>query len=367
MNLSRCSIAYYISAHGYGHGVRSCDIIRAVHDLFPQIEVHVVSDLPPEFLINRIGSARCTIRRGALDIGMVQVDSIRVDVRASLVRVEQLLSKRKELVAQESDFIRRTASRLVVVDIPAMPLEAAAIVGVPCMAVGNFGWDWIYSGFAAQDPRWAAAAALFSEQYARAQLLLRLPFSESMSAFPHVEDIPLVASSGKNRRSEIAALTGCNPEKRWILLSFTTLDWDEDSLSKIEQLSDYEFFTVRPLFWNRTNIHPLDRGQVLFSDAVASVDAVISKPGFGILSDCIVNDKPLIYSDRSDFLEYAVLEDAIKKYLKHLHIPSSDLYRGNLKPGLEGIWSRPQAIGSMGRGGDVIAARRIAQMAGFQP
>jgi hypothetical protein len=209
-------------------------------------------------------------------------------------------------------------------------------------------------------------AEMFREQYSRADLLLRLPFSEEMTAFPRKEDIPLLASPGENRRSEIAALCGCDPGKKWILLSFTTLEWNHESLARVEQIEDHEFFTVRPLEWQRRNIHPLDRDHVKFSDAVASVDAVISKPGFGILSDCIANNKPLIYADRSDFLEYAILENAIKKYLKNIHIPSEDLYQGELRTSLESIGKSPPPNLSMRRGGNLLAALRIAQMAGIQ-
>jgi hypothetical protein len=144
--LSR-SIAYYISAHGYGHGVRSCDVIHALNRLFPQIDVQVISDLPPEFLTNRIGSLSNKIRPGSFDVGMVQLDSIRVDVEATLSRVEELYLRRRELVSQELEYIRRLGFALVVVDIPAIPLESAAIAGIPRLAIGNFGWDWIYSGF----------------------------------------------------------------------------------------------------------------------------------------------------------------------------------------------------------------------------
>jgi L-arabinokinase len=294
------------------------------------LDVQIISDLPSAFLANRIGSDRNRIRPGSFDIGMVQLDSIRVDVDASLARVEQLIARRKELVSQELNFIRTMQFSLVAVDIPAMPLESAALAGIPRLAIGNFGWDWIYSGFVEQNPRWIAAADVFREQYGFADLLLRLPFCEQMTAFHNVEDIGIVAEPGSNRRSEIAVLTGCDPEKKWVLLSFTTLDWNEDALANVEKIGPYEFFTVLPLTWQRHNIHPLDREMVSFSDAIASVDAVISKPGFGILSDCIVNDKPLIYADRSDFLEYAILVDALRKYLKNVHIPSEDLYRGDL-------------------------------------
>jgi hypothetical protein len=52
-----------------------------------------------------------------------------------------------------------------------------------------------------------------------------------------------------------------------------------------------------------------------------------------------VNLKPLIYADRGDFLEYAILEDAIRKYMKHLHIPAAQLYAGELR-------LSPKALGS---------------------
>jgi hypothetical protein len=359
------SIAYYISSHGYGHGVRSCAIIRALNHLFPDLDVYIISDLPPAFLANRIGSVRNRIRPGSFDVGMVQLDSIRVDVDATLARVEQLIARRKELVSQELNFIRKMKFSLVATDIPALPLESAALAGIPRLAIGNFGWDWIYSGFVEQNPRWVTVADAFREQYGFADLLLRLPFCEQMIAFHRVEDIGIVASPGNNRRSEIAALTGSDPDKKWILLSFTTLDWNEESLANVETIGRYEFFTVLPLKWQRKNIHSLDREMVNFSDAVASVDAVISKPGFGILSDCVVNDKPLIYADRSDFLEYSILVDAIQKYLVNVHILSTDLYRGDLLESLESVWTRPLPSETLDRGGDLAAARCIAQMAGL--
>ena len=355
------SIAYYISAHGYGHGVRSCDIIRAVNRLYPQLTVHLVTDLPSGFLFGRLGSKRNLIRTGTFDVGMVQLDSIRVDVDATLDKADELCARRRRLVDKESGWLREHGIGLVVADIPGIPLESAARLGIPRLAVGNFAWDWIYAAFLPRNPRWKAIVEVFREEYAKTDLLLRLPFAEEMKAFPHIEDIPLVASPGKSRRALIARLTGCDPDKRWILLSFTTLELKQDALAKIEQCKDYEFFTVLPLEWRGSNIHPLDRGQVAFSDVVASVDAVVSKPGFGILSDCAVNRKPLIYADRKDFLEYAILETAIGEYLKHTRISAGDLYRGELQESLNRIWKSPDPAAALPHGGDVIAARRIAK------
>jgi L-arabinokinase len=358
----RYSIAYYISAHGYGHGVRSCSIIRAINEFYPHLPVQIVSGLPSSFLGKQLDTGRNPIRAESFDIGMIQIDSIRVDVPSTLGKIKQLYSKRKERVEQEAAYLKKHGIGLIVVDIPALPIEAAAVAGIPRIAVGNFAWDWIYSEFLPQDPGWLPIIDALREEYAKTDLLLRLPFCDKMNAFPCTEDIPLVASPGKSRRTEIAGLTRCDPAKKWVLLSFATLEWNEEALRRVASIHEYEFFTVRPLQWQKSSIHALDPKQIPFSDVLASMDAVISKPGFGILSDCVANGKPLIYADRSNFLEYQVLVTAIKRYIKHVHIPSSELYRGDLSESLDRIWKSPEPPEVLPLGGGRIAAHRIARL-----
>jgi len=353
------TIAYYISAHGYGHGVRSCDIIRALLRIRPALRLMIVSDLPQAFLANRLAPGAFEYRQASFDIGMVQLDSIRVDIPATLERVWKLCENRNALKQRETEFLLSHDVRLVAADIPSIPLEAAAQAGIPGIAVGNFSWDWIYSDYQGQDARWRGVCRVFAEGYAQSRLLLRLPFHAAMDVFPDIEDVPLLAVPGCARREEMAALTGARPGVPWILLSFTTLDWDEFALRSVERLTGYEFFTVLPLAWERRNIHAIDRTDVRFSDVLASCDAVISKPGFGILSDCAVNRKPLIYAERTGFAEYPVLEAAIHRYLRHVHIPSARLYRGDLQQALDQIWKAPEPPETLASGGDRLAAKRM--------
>lgn len=354
-------IAYYVTAHGYGHGVRSCDIIRAVRGLCPQLPIMVVSDLPMDFFRNRLPPGSFTHRPGSFDTGMVQLDSIRIDVSASLEKAERLCARRGEMVGREAEFLKTAGAGLVVADIPAIPLEAAARAGIPAVAVGNFSWDWIYSTYRSQDLRWAVISKTFAEGYARADLLLRLPFHARMEAFPRIEDAPVVASPGRDRRAEMSELTGARKDVRWVLLSFTTLEWGEEALRNVDEIEGYEFFTVRPLEWAGRKIHAIDREVIPFSDVVASVDAVLSKPGYGILSDCLANRKPLVYAERTDFGEYSILEAAIRRYLRHVHIPAERLYRGELSEALRSIEESPEPRETLPLGGAAIAARRLLE------
>lgn len=333
-------IVYYITAHGYGHGVRSCDIIRAVHRADPDIPFVVVSDLPASFLRNRLPGIPLTLRSGAFDIGMVQLDSVRVDVAETLARTRKLCDHWPQLVANEATYLKQTNPGLVVADIPAIPFEAAAAAGVPSVAVGNFSWSWIYEAFV-DDPAWKPVIATYERGYAKADLLLRLPFAEPMLAFRNRVDVPLVAEPGKPQRDKLAALTGAPRDRRWVLLSFTTLDWDAVALENVTSLDRYAFFTVRPLEWSGPNLFPVNREDLSFPDVLASVDAVITKPGFGVLSECVVNRKPMAYVDREHFREYPVLEAGLRRYTQHQHIPSESLYRGEVGPALDQLFRNP--------------------------
>lgn len=354
-------LLYYITAHGYGHGVRSCDILRALYEKQPELRMQIISDLPEDFLRNRLPSAPgLSFRRGAFDVGMVQLDSIRVDRETTLERLQALLADHPRLLEEETRAIQQAGARLVVADIPSIPLEAAHAVGIPGIAIGNFSWDWIYADFLKEDSRWQPAVDLFRKGYACAETLLRLPFSPPMQeTFPRQTTLPVLARRGTTRKAEITRLTGAEAARRWVLLSFTSLNLDATALETLAAV-DAEFFTVQPLAWSGfANIHAISRHDILFSDVVASVDAVVSKPGYGILSDVYVNEKPLIYADRGDFAEYPVLVDALRRHFRAVHLPSADLYAGRLAAALDEIERQPGPPEPLATGGDLIAAAHL--------
>ena len=360
-------IAYYVTAHGYGHGVRSCDVFAALLAARPDVRLTATTDLPESFLRSRLPEAgsRLVVRPGAFDVGMVQKDSIRVDVEATLAEALELLEERPRLVDYEAEFIRGEGADLVVADIPAIPLEAADEAGIPALAVGNFSWDWIYAPFVARDARWLEVVRAFEQGYRKAKRLLKLPFSPPMGIFARQTNVPLLAKPGRARRGELAALTGADAAKRWVLLSFTSLGWDAAALDEVERLEDFEFFTVLPLDWpGRRNVHAVDRRMVGFSDVLASVDAVVTKPGYGVLSDCVANAKPIVYAEREDFVEYPLLERELKRYLRNVHVPAADLYAGRLRAALEAVESAPAPGETLPGGGAEAAAALMLETAG---
>lgn len=355
------AIAYYITAHGYGHGTRSCDILRALRTAAPNTPIHIKTDLPPEFIRSRLPSG-FELHAGACDTGLIQKDSIQIDLEASLHTIETFYAEESNRIELEIDFIAQNEIGVVVADIPAIPLAAARQAGIPSIATGNFGWDWIYADLAQHNPRWSHFSEKFRTVYAQTDLLLRQPFAEPMTAFPNQIDLPLLASPGTPCRSRIAEAYKANPDRPWIMLSFTSLELSADALRQLTALEDYELFTVEPLDWSPQGIHCLARSTASFTDLLASMDLVVTKPGFGIVSECIVNNKPIIYSDRKNFPEYDILVENIQRYCRNAFLPGTDLYNGNLRPALETLDQAPPPQDILEQGGASIAAKHILDL-----
>ena len=72
-----------------------------------------------------------------------------------------------------------------------------------------------------------------------------------------------------------------------------------------------------------------------YEDLVRAVDVVVTKPGYGIISECIANDTALLYTSRGDFREYPVLVEAMPKYLRCAYIEQDELLSGNWQPHLD--------------------------------
>ena len=53
-----------------------------------------------------------------------------------------------------------------------------------------------------------------------------------------------------------------------------------------------------------------------YEDLVRGADVVVTKPGYGIISEAIANDAALLYTSRGHFVEYDVLVKEMPRYLR---------------------------------------------------
>ena len=351
-------IAYYITPHGFGHAVRSLEVIRHLLASDAGLRITVVSDIP-EFLVKQCVGRALPFRRRRLDVGLVQEDSVRFDLEGTQTALDVLFRNHETLIAEEVRFFREESIQGIVSDIAFLPFYAASQCGLPAIGLGNFTWDWIYQSYARSDPAWAPLIAWIREGYRRCDLLLQLPMHGDCSSCPHLRDVPLVARTATRKPQETLKLLGCDPKQRHYLISFSDLKLTAGALRTLEGIDDAVFFYKHPLKLQFANGRSLDAFDLSYPDVVAAMDSVITKPGYGIVSDCLAHGTPMVYTDRGPFPEYDILVDAIKCYLTNAYLPSQDLYAGSWEGALREIAKQPRRYPEIRKDGAAVCAELV--------
>jgi L-arabinokinase len=78
-----------------------------------------------------------------------------------------------------------------------------------------------------------------------------------------------------------------------------------------------------------------------YEDLVRAADVVITKPGFGIIAECLANGTALVYTSRGQFREYPVLVAEMPKFLRCAFISQPDLFAGRWRAAVEAALGQP--------------------------
>jgi L-arabinokinase len=326
------SVVFYISGHGFGHASRSIEIINALIERQPHQRVIIRSSIAP-WLVERTAHTRVVLSPAEVDTGIVQLDSLNLDATESIRRAEAFMATFDQRVSTEAAFLRANDAIMTISDLPALGIAAGNAVGIPALASGNFTWDWIYAHY--QDG--ANVAAQIGYVYKYTMLALRMPTWGGFETMPKVQDTPFVARRSGREPDELRDALGIPRDRRVVLTSFGGYGLEGLNVDALRRLAGYH--VLLPGMIDENAIY--DRGY-RYEDLVRAVDVVVTKPGYGIISECIANGTALLYTSRGDFREYQVLVDAMPKFLRCGFIDHADLFAGNWQPHLDSLLAQPE-------------------------
>jgi len=347
----------YVSGHGFGHLTRLCEVLRAVRARAPGLAIALVGEIP-EALARRAVPGPLVIRRVACDVGLAQLDALRVDEPATAARCAAFDATFQARAGEEASFLRAAGARLVLADVPPLAFAAARRAGVAALGLGNFSWDWIYRHLARRQPALLASAELAAGAYRSAALLLELPFAGDLSAFPRREAVGFVARRPRLGRAEARRRLGLDTRPA-VLVSFGGVGLPglrRDLLATREP--ELRFLLPEELGAPRLDALGLD-----YPDVVGAADAVLTKPGYGIVTDAIGAGTRLVYTERGDFPEYPVMVAEMPRWLACAHVSNRDLAEGRVGTAVREVLAkqipRPPDLGGADR-----AALRILDALG---
>lgn len=357
------TVVSYVSGHGFGHAVRTIEVLRALRRRRPDLDYWIRTPAPRWFFDFNLGDPFCHASC-RLDVGAVQTSSLEVDPQASLAAYADLLSGREALIDGEVAALGALSPALVFADIPALAFDVAARLGVPGVAMTNFSWDWIYADYVRDFPvhRWLVDD--LRESYGQASLLLRLPMHGDLGTFPVIRDIPLVARRARIGREEVRRRLGLPARRRVVLLSFGGIGL---TLGNVPDIPGVTFVAAQSIAAGAAPCRVVSTGELeaagaRYEDLVGASDAVMTKPGYGIVAECIANGTAIVYTPRGRFAEYDVLVEGIRRSLPHARLGNADLYAGRWRAALEEAFAAESPAAGIAVNGAEVAAGILSDL-----
>jgi L-arabinokinase len=363
------AIVFYISGHGFGHASRDVEVINRL--TAPGDAPIVIRSSVSADLLRRTLRVPYQLRPGICDTGIVQSSSITHDDPATVAAALEFYATLEQRVAAELATLADLDVRLIVGDIPPLAFATAAALGVPSIALGNFTWDWIYETHPGFLPGGAAALDRIRACYRGVDLALELPFPGGFEIFDRVERLPLVTRRATQPRAATRAHFGLPEEGRVALLSFGGYGLPALDLSTIDCRDTWTVVTTDRVTADAIalpHVRVVAEREFLgsayrYEDVVAAVDVVVTKPGYGIIAECIATGTPLVYTSRGEFREYDVLVSALPRLLRSHFISHADLFAGRWRDIFAAVLAQPAPPDRLATNGADVAARLIDETA----
>jgi hypothetical protein len=315
-----------ITNHGFGHATRMAALVAEIQQVCPEILI-ILATTAPRWLLDSYIRGDFIHRHAALDVGIIQSDSVTMDKETTLAKLQDLRSNARAIAAREITFIQQNRVDLMLADIPPLATTIARAAKIPCWMISNFGWDFIYRPWGGE---FVKIADWIAERFGECDRLFRLPFHESMSAFPHITNVGLSGGSPYFSAAEMREKFGITaPIENTILLTFGGLGLAEIPYRNLENFPDWQFITFDRQAPNLPNLIKVTDTAYRPVDFMPLCHAVVSKPGYSTFAEACRMDTPIITITRDDFAESPVLLAGIQDCHPHQILMPDEFFKGD--------------------------------------
>jgi len=324
-------IVFYVSSHGLGHVSRALELIDVLTTKQGDQPRVVVRTNAPPWVFERLRQPAIEVQPLETDTGVAQVGSLTIDEDETIRRAAVFYKDFDRHTRDEAKYLKTIGATIVVGDIPPLAFAAADRAGIPSVAVANFTWDWIYAYYPRFDVVSPGVIETITQAYGRATSALRLPLAGGFDSMTEVvRDIPFIARRSRRDRLDTRRLLGLEGHQLIVLVSFAghglALPYAQIGASGLTVLAPEQAVPAG----------------LTYEDLVAAADVVVSKPGYGIVSECLANATPLLYTSRGRFREYDVIVAEMPQILRCRYIEQGDLLSGNWRDAIEALLAQPE-------------------------
>lgn len=329
-----------ISYHGFGHVAQTAPVVNALRTRVPGLRLIIRSAAPATVLRAHFQGPFAHIAE-PVDDAMAMASSLDVLGAASHAAYKTTHRRWQARVSAEARRLRELRPSLVLANVPYLPLAAAAEAGIPAAALSSLNWGEVYSHYCGGLPEANAIRRAIDLAYASAGVFLNPEPSMPMPALTNGRAVGPIARVGRRRKDAIAAHLGIDPSARLVLLFLGGIP--TPVRSREWRLPRGVILLVSgTAIQGGDAVHPIEAAGVPYIDAVASVDALITKPGYGSFVEAACNGTPVLYARRRDWPEEPYTVGWLNAHARCRELPRADLERGAIGPHLDALWAQAE-------------------------
>jgi hypothetical protein len=330
-----------ISGHGFGHAAQVVPVLNALLRLLPDLRVLLRTTVPAAFFAERLLPPweRSPVQQ---DIGCIQNGPLTIDVKQTWHEHHQFHRTWNERLQIEVEAMQAVHPDIILADTPYLALAAGRAAAIPTIALVSFTWDLVLSEYLAP-PSVEGQPIIQSirEAYALADLALRIAPAPTMDIFPRVVDISPIAEPALPAREPLAELLGLVPGERTVLIGFGGIPLTSVPFEKLESLAGYRFLFDGSVPSGSKQFLSTKSLPFSFKTLLASVDVIMTKPGYGTLVEAVASHTPMVYVRRYNFVDEQPLVDYLHRYGRGVELSIDDFVQGRWGKALQQALDMP--------------------------
>ena len=307
------NICFYISDYGYGHASRDIAIVRQILNAFTDVKIFVKTDSPFHFVRQSLLQKNVEVIQTKNDIGVVfKENSVNVDIERTKKMLEEWLALWNGYIQSERRFCETHEVDLILSDIVPQPFIVADELDIPSIAISNFTWHYIFYNLFGDTP----ATEQIKEAYQCADIALVLPFNEDMDflKFKKKKEISLVSREITVDREEMRRRHGVRDNELLVYVG-VGISFDPAYMRNMKKIdvSNVKFLVSSNAELPFGEAIKIPNNETETQNYIAMCDLVVSKTGYGTVSEAVRAKIPTFLLKRGGFKEDELIGNKVEE------------------------------------------------------
>lgn len=332
-------ILFYISGHGFGHLGQCIPIINQISNAHSNWHVTICSTIPTQHLKSVIKGEFQHFQH-AFDFGMLMLNALEVDLEKTEAQFNQQMIDWDKDLESASGLLQECNPTLIINNVSYLIPVAAKSLEIPCISFSSLNWLDITSYYF---PENKALIKRLHSSYRDSDYFVDLTPGMSASFCKdwqgHDVKVGPVAQIGQQiqlKALEVSSNRISLDNKNIALVSMGGIPFDLD-FSNWPSIDNLVYLTAQTFATSRRDIIPLSELSCSYSDALASCDLLITKPGYGNFVEAAALGIPILYVPRPDWPEQPCLVEWIQENTINQAISVSQFESGDFEAEVQNL------------------------------